>query len=37
MKRRAFCLGAALTVLASPLRAAPAPIKATLYKNPECG
>ena len=37
MRRRTFCVGAALTVLASPLRAAPALIKATLYKNPECG
>src|SRR5712692_902665 len=36
MRRRTFCLGAALTLLASPLRAA-APIKATLYKNPQCG
>jgi hypothetical protein len=36
MKRRTFCLGAALTVLASPLRALEAPIKATLYKNPQC-
>ncbi len=36
MKRRTFCLGAALTVLASPLPAIATPIKATLYKNPEC-
>jgi hypothetical protein len=36
MKRRTFCLGAALTILASPLRAVEAPIKATLYKNPQC-
>lgn len=35
MKRRAFCLGAAFTVIASTLRAAE-PIKATLYKNPQC-
>lgn len=36
MKRRTFCLGAALTVLASPLRAIAASIKATLYKDPQC-
>jgi hypothetical protein len=36
MKRRTFFLGAALTLLASPLRAVAAPIKATLYKNPQC-
>ena len=36
MKRRTFFLGAALTLLASPLRAVGAPIKATLYKNPQC-
>ena len=36
MKRRTFCLSIALTVLAAPLRALAAPIKATLYKNPEC-
>jgi hypothetical protein len=36
MKRRTFSLGAALTLLASPLRAVAAPIKATLYKNPQC-
>ena len=36
MKRRAFCLGAAMAVLASPLRAIAAPVKATLYKNPQC-
>src|SRR5260370_35922343 len=36
MKRRTFCLGVALTLLASPLRAIAAPTKATLYKNPEC-
>ena len=36
MKRRTFCLGAALTLLASPWRAVAAPIKATLYKNPQC-
>ena len=36
MKRRTFCLGVALAVLAAPLRALAAPIKATLYKNPEC-
>ncbi len=37
MKRRTFCLGAALTLLGAPLRATAAPIKATLYKNPQCG
>ena len=36
MKRRTFCLGAAITLLASPLRAVAAPTKATLYKNPQC-
>lgn len=36
MKRRTFCLGAALSFLASPLRAIEAPIKAVLYKNPQC-
>jgi hypothetical protein len=36
MKRRTFCLGVALTLLASPLRAVAVPTKATLYKNPEC-
>jgi hypothetical protein len=36
MKRRTFCLGAALSLLASPLRAVEAPIKAVLYKNPQC-
>ena len=36
MKRRTFCLGAAVTLLASPLRAIAASTKATLYKNPEC-
>jgi hypothetical protein len=35
MKRRTF-LGAALMLLTSPLRAVAAPIKATLYKNPQC-
>src|SRR5229473_439338 len=35
MKRRTFALGAILTLFAPPLRAA-APIKATLYKNPQC-
>ena len=36
MKRRTFCLGATLALLASPLRAVAAPTKATLYKNPQC-
>src|SRR5258708_18509550 len=36
MKRRTFTLGAFVTLLASPLRAIAAPIKATLYKNPQC-
>jgi len=36
MKRRTFCLGATLALLASPLRTIAAPVKATLYKNPQC-
>jgi hypothetical protein len=36
MKRRTFCLGAALSFMASPLRAVEAPAKAVLYKNPQC-
>jgi hypothetical protein len=35
MKRRTF-LGAALTLLTSTLHAVAAPIKAILYKNPQC-
>ena len=37
MKRRTFCLGAILTMLVPPLRAMAAPIRATLYKDPQCG
>jgi hypothetical protein len=36
MKRRTLFLGAVLTLLTSPLRAVAAPIKAILYKNPQC-
>jgi len=36
MKRRTFALGAILALFAVPLRAIAAPIKATLYKNPQC-
>src|SRR5258708_12811118 len=36
MKRRTFTLGTILTMFAAPLRAVAAPIKATLYKNPQC-
>lgn len=36
MKRRTFCLGAAFALVAVPLRANAEPIKATLYKNPQC-
>ena len=37
MKRRNFCLGAILVLVAAPLRAIAAPIRATLYKDPQCG
>ena len=37
MKRRNFCLGAVLILAAAPLRAVAAPIRATLYKDPQCG
>ncbi len=36
MERRTFCLCGALALVISPLRAIAAPIKATLYKNPQC-
>jgi hypothetical protein len=36
MKRRTFTLGAMLTLFAPSLRAMAAPVKATLYKNPQC-
>ena len=36
MKRRTFCLAAAFTVLTLPLPTIAAPIRATLYKNPQC-
>lgn len=36
MNRRDFCLGATLTMLVSPLPAFAEPIRATLYKNPQC-
>ena len=36
MKRRTFVLYGALALVVSPLRAFAAPIKATLYKNPQC-
>jgi hypothetical protein len=37
MKRRNFCLGAVFILTAAPLRAVAAPIRATLYKDPQCG
>ena len=37
MKRRNFCLGAVLILATAPLRAVAAPIRATLYKDPQCG
>jgi len=37
MKRRTFCLATALTVMTLPLPIVAAPIRATLYKNPQCG
>jgi hypothetical protein len=36
MKRRTFCLGAIATLAAVPLAATAAPIRATLYRNPQC-
>ncbi|OYX79531.1 MAG: CopG family transcriptional regulator [Bradyrhizobium sp. 35-63-5] len=36
MIRRAFCLGALLTVATIPLSSAAEPIRATLFKNPQC-
>lgn len=36
MIRRAFCLGALLTIAAIPLSSAAEPIRATLFKNPQC-
>src|SRR5712691_2408649 len=36
MNRRAFCLGVAFSTLALPLPAIAEPIRATLYKNPQC-
>ncbi|MCL8488251.1 hypothetical protein ACVW1C_008484 [Bradyrhizobium sp. USDA 4011] len=36
MNRRTFCLGTALTTLVLPLPVFAEPIKATLYKNPQC-
>ena len=37
MIRRNFCLGTVLVLAAAPLRAVAAPIRATLYKDPQCG
>jgi hypothetical protein len=37
MRRRSFCLGAALVLVAAPLPAVAAPIRAILYKDPQCG
>src|SRR5258708_3190022 len=37
MKRRTFTLGTILALFAPALRAVAAPIKATLYKDPQCG
>jgi hypothetical protein len=36
MQRRLFCLGTAVTLIALPLPALAAPIRATLFKNPQC-
>ena len=36
MNRRTFCLGAALATATLPLPAVAEPIRATLYKNPQC-
>ncbi len=36
MNRRKFCQGAILTTLALPLPAIAEPVRATLYKNPQC-
>jgi hypothetical protein len=36
MNRRAFCQGAALGAIAIPLPAVAAPIRVTLFKNPQC-
>jgi hypothetical protein len=36
MKRRTFTLGAILALFVPPLRAIAAPVRATLYKNPDC-
>jgi hypothetical protein len=36
MNRRIFCLGAALAAVTLPLPASAEPIRATLYKNPQC-
>ena len=37
MKRRTFCLGALFTAVAPSLPAIAEPIRATLYKDPQCG
>jgi hypothetical protein len=37
MKRRNFCLSIVLVLAAVPLRALAKPIRATLYKDPQCG
>src|SRR5712692_4816920 len=36
MKRRTFCQGVILTMVALPLPAIAEPVRATLYKNPQC-
>jgi hypothetical protein len=36
MNRRTFCLGATMTMLAFPLPALAEPVRATLYKDPQC-
>lgn len=36
MKRRTFCQGAILAMIALPLPVVAEPIQATLYKNPQC-
>ena len=37
MKRRTFCCGALLAMVAIPLPAIAEPVRATMYKNPQCG
>jgi hypothetical protein len=37
MRRRNFCLGAVVVLATAPMPAVAAPIRATLYKDPQCG